>query len=386
MRSLDSLVSDEAVRQREFPVCAEKIYFAHASEAPLPRRVADAMIRATESVTHDPDHEQMLHRISETSVLAAHLIGASPEEIALVGPTSIGLSLIANGLDWRAGDEIVCHRDDYPSNVYPWLALQSRGVRVVYVNPETPGAITPEVVERAMTKRTRLVALATANFVNGFRIDASAIGQLCAAHNVLFSLDAIQSLGAFPLAVEHVDFLSAGAQKWLLGPAGAGIFYVKKSRFEELRPTLLGGWNVIAPQFLAQTELMFPPSARRYESGAPNLIGNTGLGAALELILEFGLSEIAARLVDLKRELVTALSALGFAFIPPVEGENSSGITAFSHPKIPAAHLLTRLAQNGIVVSLRHDRAGREYLRASPHFYNTRAEIEQFAFVLKGAV
>ena len=190
----------------------------------------------------------MLRDIRRARQLCAEFIGAAAEEIALLGPTSLGLSLFANGIPWEAGDEVLCYAGDYPANVYPWLDLRRRGVIVRYLEPERPGEITPELVAAALTPRTRLVALASCHFFTGYRIDVDAIGRLLHERGVLFSVDAIQTLGAFPMNVEHVDFLSADAHKWMLGPLAIGIVYVKKRHFELLRPTLLGAWNVVSPQ------------------------------------------------------------------------------------------------------------------------------------------
>ena len=160
--------------------------------------------------------------------------GAARAGIALLGPTSLGLSLVANGLDWEQGDEVICYLDDYPANVYPWTQLERFGVRPVFLKPGQPGRITPELVAGAMTNRTRLVALASCHFFSGYRIDVDAIGRVAHEGGALFCLDAIQSLGAFPVSVEQVDFLSADAHKWMLGPLTAGIFVVSREHPADL--------------------------------------------------------------------------------------------------------------------------------------------------------
>src|SRR5215207_7891283 len=236
---------DETERQRLFPVTARKTFLAHAAVTALPAAVADAMCGHVRAASGQPqEFDAVLRDIKDTRRLCAQFIQAKPEEIALLGPTSLGLSLFANGLRWAAGDEVVCYADDYPANVYPWIELRRRGVVVRFLEPEQPGEITPELVRSSLTEKTRLVALATAHFFSGYRIDVDAIGRLLRERGVLFSLDAIQTLGAFPLSVEHVDFLSADAHKWMLGPVAAGIVYVKEEHFERCRPTLLGAWNV----------------------------------------------------------------------------------------------------------------------------------------------
>ena len=217
-------------------------------------------------------------RFARPAKPAPGCIDATPEEIALLGPTSLGLSLFAGGLDWQPGDEVVYHADDYPANVYPWLDLARRGVVPRALQPERPGEITPAVVAAALTPRTRLVALASAYFLTGYRIDVDAIGQMLHERGVLFSLDAIQTLGAFPFSVRHVDFLAADAHKWMLGPLAAGIVYVKRAHFERLRPILLGAANVRSPDFISQGEIRFSDTAARYEPGVLNLGPDPGHG------------------------------------------------------------------------------------------------------------
>jgi selenocysteine lyase/cysteine desulfurase len=376
-----ALDADEELRQREFPICARKVYCAHAADAPLPRRVADAMRDSIERASSDArQYELELEHIAETRKAVARLIGAQLDEISFTGPTSSGLNAIANGLDWMEGDEVVCYLDDYPANVYPWLALERRGVKAVLLETPGIGEITPKIVERALTERTRVVALASANFCSGYRIDLDAIGAVCAERGVLFSVDAIQTLGAFPVALDRIDFLSAGAQKWMLGPSGAGILYVKKSRRDLLRPATVGGWNVESRNFIAQREIQYAPGGQKFEPGAYYHCAIAGLGAAIQLLLEAG--QVAERILSLTEALQRAITPAGFEFLSPVEGNHRSGILTFRHPKTPTAQLFEALLKNDVVTSLRFDRDDREWLRVSPHFYNTFAEIAKIADVL----
>jgi cysteine desulfurase/selenocysteine lyase len=380
------LTADEGVRRREFPICARTIYCAHASDAPLPRRVAEAMKESIDRNSIDAreyDHE--LERIAETRTLVARLLGAGENEIAFTGPTASGLNTVANGLDWKPGDEVVCYLDDYPADVYPWLALEQQGVKPVLLEASSIGAITPEIVERALTKRTRLVALASANYISGYRIDLEAIGALCAERRVLFSVDGIQTLGAFPVPLTNIDFLSAGAQKWMLGPSGAGILYVKESRQDLLRPLIIGGWNVVSPNFIAQREVKFESAGRKFEPGAYTHSVIAGFRAAVELLLEAGPSQITERVRELNRLLRDQITPSGFEFLSPGEEKNRSGILTFRHAQKPSDRLWETLKKNDIVVSLRFDRANRGWLRVSPHFYNTESEIGKIAEVLLSA-
>jgi len=381
-----SLVLDEAARRDAFPVCREQIFLAHAGVTVLPRVVADAVIDYTrQSCEHHQEFGPVVARINEARVVSANFIGAHADEIALLGPTSLGLSLFANGIPWREGDELICYADDYPANVYPWMDLARRGVTVRYLHAERPGEITPALVESALTPRTRLVALASCNFLSGYRIDVDAIGRLLRQHGVLFSLDAIQTLGAAPLRVDHVDFLSADAHKWMLGPMAIGIVFVRREHFELLRPTLLGAWNIRSPNFITQPTIDFEPTARRYEPGVLNVAGLYGMRAALDLIASAGIDRVHARLLTLKRALTEPLLEAGFEFIGPIDGPAASSITTFRHPARDAADLFRALEAHNIVASLRFDRAGLQYIRLSPHFYNTLEEIARTVEVLVGA-
>ena len=385
--SIESHVLNEEARREAFPVCRSKIFLAHAGVTVLPKAVADAVIDYTRrSSENHQEFGEVLRDIQHTRRVAAQTIGAGPEEIALLGPTSLGLSLFANGLPWNEGDELLCYADDYPANVYPWMDLGRRGVTVRYLKADRTGEITPELVEQALTPRTRLVALASCNFLSGYRIDVDAIGRLLKARNVLFSLDAIQTIGASPLSVEHVDFLSADAHKWMLGPMAIGIVYVKKEHFELLRPTLLGAWNVVSPNFIAQSEIAFPDTAQRYEPGVLNAAGIYGMRAALEMIASAGIGNVHARILALKSQLIQSLEPLGFTTIGPADGPAASGITTFSHPSADLAGLFRLLEERGIVASLRFDRSGTGFLRFSPHFYNTAEEIEVVSGVLRAAL
>lgn len=378
---LADILRDESLRLTEFPVAREQIFMAHAGVTVLPHCVARAMQEYTEqSCVRHQEFTEAFRLVNDTRRLGAELIGATADEISLLGPTSLGLSLIANGIPWEAGDEVLCYHDDYPANVYPWLELRRRGVVVRFLQPAQPGEITPELVERAVTPKTRLVALASCHFLTGYRINVDAIGRLLRSHGVLFCLDAIQTLGAFETRVEHVDFLSADAHKWMLGPMAAGIVYVKEEHQDLVRPTLLGAWNVKSPNFVAQDEIAFERGGRRYEPGVLNMVGTLGMRAALEMLLDIGIPAISERLLQLKSRLIAGLQPLGFHFISPATGSAASGInTAWREPDsgAPVEKLFDHLTAHDVVVSHRHNREGKGHLRFSPHFYNTEAEVDR---------
>lgn len=386
---LDTLLNDETLRRAAFPACRDRIFFAHAAVAPIPEVAVEAMEEFNRaSATGELDYgEVFLRRMDRVRGAAARLFGGDADEFALLGPTSLGLSLVANGLEWKEGDEVVTYLDDYPANVYPWKQLERLGVRVVYLHPGETGAITPELVRDAITPRTRLLALASCHFLTGYRLDIAAVGSIARKHGTLFCLDAIQTAGAFPTPAGEVDFLSADSHKWMLGPSAAGVFYVAKSRQELLRPSLYGAWNVVSPNFIARDGITFEPGARRYEPGVLNASGLLGMEASIDLLTGFGIDRISVRLLELKAHLCEGLDRIGLKVVGPREGTAASGITSCIDPVRPdrIGELYHRLYGAGVVASFRHDREGRPYLRFSPHFYNTHAEIERVLEVMSGA-
>jgi selenocysteine lyase/cysteine desulfurase len=375
--TLAEVLSNEELRRHEFPVARDKIFLAHAGVCPLPRRVADAISECASQSTLGDQEAFMLHRLDDARKLGARLLNCQPEEIALVGPTSLALSFVAAGLKFRRGDNILIYHDDYPSNVYPWMALTEKGVEVRLLNTRGLGVIRPRDIIGQIDENTKLVALASCHFISGFRIEIAEIGKSLRERGILFCLDAIQTLGAFPTTVEHVDFLAADAHKWLLGPCGAGIFYVRRELQEKLTPPIYGWHNVKNPNFVAQEKIEFRNDARKFEAGTQNLIGLVGLIAAMELTLEIGVENIAAELIRKRAWLIAELQKKGFMVLnAEAKAENTSGIISFYQAGKNLAALHQKVSEAGVIASLRVDRRGQNYIRFSPHFYNTDAELQ----------
>jgi cysteine desulfurase/selenocysteine lyase len=382
--SIDHILADEVLRHRLFPVTQKRIFLGHAGVAPLPGPTVEALKHEAEKASHAQENAEFMVEIEAIRRVGARLINANSDEVALLGPTSLGLNLVAHGLTWQEGDEVVCYPDDYPANVYCWQALAEKGVRVVPLQPERLGEITPELVFKALTPKTRLVALASCHFLSGFRLDYEHIGEELHRRNILFCLDAIQSLGATTIDVRHIDFLAADSHKWMLGPLGAGIFYVKRKHFETLRPALVGAWNVRSPGFVAQPEIAFEATARRYEPGALNMLALFGMKASIELILGLGVKQIEARLLDLRSFSEDKLLSKGFRVLGHANrrSQKSGIITIAIEDQEKAVAQAKKLRENRIDVSLRQMRSGVSCLRLSPHFYNTEAEIEEVIKIL----
>jgi len=382
--TISELLSNEPLRHHEFPVTRQQAFFGHAGDCPLPRRVAEAIsLYANQCTTGDQEKFVFPMVLTRGRQLAADLLHCQPEEVAFVGPTSLALSFIASGLKFRRGDNILIYFDDYPSNVYPWMALAQQGLEVRLMNTRGLGLIRLVDVMGQVDENTRLVGLATCHFISGYRIDITGIGKFLHERNILFCLDAIQTVGAFETTVEHVDFLAADAHKWLLGPCGAGLMYVRRSLQKMVNPPIYGWHNVRSPNYVTQEQIVFRSSAQKYEAGTHNLLGAVGLVAALELILEIGVENIARELLRQRAFLIPALQAKGYAVVhadaPP---QAASGIVSFHRPGTDLVPVHQNLLEAGINTSLRIDRTGQKYIRVSPHFYNTEAELQRMLDLL----
>ena len=377
--TLVEILNNEELRRHEFPVTREKIFLGHAGDCPLPRRVAEAVTDYARQATTGDQEKFAYPAILETGrKLGAQLLNCKPDEVAFVGPTSLALSFLASGLKLRKGDNILVYFEDYPSNVYPWMALAEQGVEVRLMNTRGLGLIRPKDVMGQVDENTRLVALATCHFISGYRIDFQAIGKYLRKRNILFCLDGIQTLGAFPTTVEAVDLLAADAHKWLLGPCGAGLMYVRGSVQGMINPPIYGWNNVRCPNYVAQEHIVLRTGSQKYEVGTHNLLGIVGLVTAMQLLLELGVENIARELLRKRALLIPALQGKGFTVLQAdAPAENASGIVSFCRPGSDLADLHQKLTDAGVVTSLRADRTGQKYIRLSPHFYNTDAELER---------
>jgi len=382
--TIAEVLTNEELRRHEFPVTEKKIFLAHAADCPLPRRVAQAVADYAQQAAAGDQEAVVFPRVLEDGRRrAAQLLQCQAEEVAFVGPTSLALSFFASGLKFRKGDHLLIYHDDYPSNVYPWMALAEQGIEVRLLNIRGLGVIRPRDVIGQVDESTRLVALASCHFVSGYRLDHAAIGKSLRERGILFCVDGIQTLGAFPTTMEYVDLLAADAHKWLLGPCGAGLMYVRREIQARLNPPIYGWHNVRCPNFVAQEQIAYRSGAKKFEAGTHNLLGLVGLNAALTLLLEVGVENIARELLRKRAWLVPALQAKGYNVLnAEVARENASGIVACFKPGADLAPLHQKLLDADIVTSLRADRTGQSYLRLSPHFYNTDAELQRVVELL----
>lgn len=367
---IDSRLLD--MYRKEFPVTKSAIYLDHAGVAPVPLRAKSAVDEFLGEACEKAfiNYESWMGRVEEVRVSSAGLVGASPEEIAFVKNTSHGISIVAGGLDWREGDNVIVFEKEFPSNIYPWLDLERKGVKVNFI-PFGDGIIRVKDIEGLMDSRTRLVTMSSVQSVNGFMIDLPELGELCRRKGVLLFVDAIQSLGAVPMNVRecNVDFLSADGHKWLLAPEGAGIFYCRKELCRDLNPNLIGWKSVAKDSEFENIDFTLKDNALRFEEGSQNVMGIYALGASLDLLLEIGIDRICERVHELGEMIMDEAEKRGYDVKTPRSRHARGGIVSFSGDFDPA-ELRERLRALNLIVNYRGGA-----LRVAPHFYNTQEEI-----------
>ncbi|HML95460.1 MAG TPA: aminotransferase class V-fold PLP-dependent enzyme [Thermodesulfobacteriota bacterium] len=359
--------------RREFPVTDSYIYLDNAGVAPVSLRVGAAVAEFLKEASSlgFAGYAKWMERVERVRGLSARLVGAGSDEIAFVKNTSHGISIVAGGLDWKDGDNVVVFEKDFPTNIYPWLALERKGVSVRYIPLGGDGRISIKDIERLTDSRTRLISISTVQALNGFMMDPGELKDFCSRRGVLLFLDAIQSLGAVPMEVDKygADFLSADGHKWMLAPEGTGIFYCRKERAGEIYPSLIGWKSVVHEAEFERVELTLKEDALRFEEGSYNVMGIIALGAALDLLFEAGIERVHSRILDLGDLVIAEADRRGFEVRSPRERDMRGGIVSFAGPFDPKkvkAGLMTRR----IVVN---ERGGA--LRMAPHFYNTEEEI-----------
>jgi selenocysteine lyase/cysteine desulfurase len=365
----------ESLRRAEFPVAGRWAYFDHAAVAPLPRRSVEAL----RVWADDQLHNGAVHwldweaKLRDLRAALATLIHAHPDEIAFVNSTTHGIGLIAEGFPWRAGDSVVTAAEEYPSNIYPWMNLASRGVSLRLV-PSRGGRVRIDDLAAAMDDSTRVLTISHVEFASGFRNDLDALSELCRSRGVALFVDAIQGLGPHVLDVSRtpIDFLAADGHKWLLGPEGAGFLYVRREWIERLRPIGVG-WHSVVGSYNAPTpEFVLKPTAERWEGGSFAMPGLQAFAASVELLLEVGPEAVSERILERAEAVRDLARAVGWSVYGSARPEDVSGIVALERPGTDPNAVVRLLRARGVVAAARRGR-----LRFSPHVYNNDDDLER---------
>lgn len=367
----------DAVIEQQFPIRGQGLYVNHAAISPWPRCVAEAVSRfAAENAAEGPArYREWIEREQRLRQQLADLLNApSADDIALLKNTTEGISAVAWGLNWNAGENVVLPAGEFASNRLPWLAQAPAGIEVHEIDIRTAGDAEGALIA-AMDEQTRLLSVSAVQWSDGFRLDLARLGAACRERSVLFFVDAIQQLGALRLDVAacQIDFLAADAHKWLLGPEGIAVFFSRAAARRQLR-LLQQGWHMYEnPWVFRRTDWTPAESARRFEAGSPNSLGQAALSAALELLQTVGADIIEARVLSNTGRLLENLPSLpALRLVSATAPERRSGIVAFQPVAGSAARLHRALQKRGIVCAVRN-----QAIRLSPHFYQGTAELEQ---------
>ncbi len=360
----------------EFPQDPTLCYLNHAAVGPWPRRTAQlvanfAHTNMTRGGADYPDWLDVEQRLRQR--LATLINAGSADDIALTKNTSDGLSTIAAGLDWQTGDEVIGVANDFISNQMVWQALESSGVRYQEVDALATGDAEGTLID-ALSSATRLLAVSTVNYATGYRFDLPRLAAACRERKVLLSIDAIQSLGAVPFDLDEIDadFVTGGSHKWLLAPEGNGFLYCRPALRDQLALHQFG-WAMREHPYDFESHAWQPAkTARRFESGTPNMMGIQALDASLSLFEELGMNAVHVRLQANVDHLMNALSAMpGIEIVTPRSAAKRAGILTFRSNLVAGAEMHRSLMEAGVVCSAR---AGG--VRLAPHFYTPTERLD----------
>lgn len=369
----------------QMPITREWAYFDHAAVAPLSQPAADAIRSLTDQALQlgDTVWPQWAGRLEDLRRFAAELLSCDFAEIALVPNTTTGINFIAEGWPWTAGDNVIVPDGEFPSNLFPWLNQQSRGVEVRIV-PRRQGEVRVDDLIERIDARTRIVAVSWVGYASGFRVDIDSLVEQAHRRGVAVFVDAIQGLGMYPLDLTRtpVDFLAADGHKWLLGPEGAGVTMIRQEHLLRLRCVNVG-WGSVKNSFnYAAPILELRDTASRFESGSANMIGGAGLAASMEIFLKIrrmhGNDAIGRRVGELAETLDAELRSLGAITRMPANAANRSGILTFEVPGVEPAQIRQRALQQKVVLSCRDGG-----VRASIHAYNDADDLARLVDVVR---
>lgn len=361
--------------RNQFPVTKNWIYLNHAAVSPLSMHIKEAVLSflneaLEQGYTAAPKWHALIERARENS---AALIGSDKTEIAFAPSTSAGLSYVAKGLKWQPGDNLLIPDCEFPSNVYPWLNLESQGVQVRRF-PTQNGKFNLETLNQFADKKTRLLSLSSVQYGSGWHAPLPSIGEWCRKNQILFCVDAIQSLGVLPMNVKNfqIDFLASDAHKWLTGPEGIALFFCSKRIQDQVHPPMIGWKSVEHALDFDHIDFKLKKGAQKFEAGSDNVLGIHALNAAIELLLEVGIESIEKKVFELNDLLMQGIEKHwpGAEIISSLQPGERSGITAVKLTKSPEI-LLEAFLKEKIYLAAR-----KGWLRISPHFYNTAEEIE----------
>jgi len=360
--------------RRQFPYLeSSKIYFNHAAVSPLPKPVMEKINDYTyeRSVTEINNYKDGLEKTDNLKKQLSNLLNTDSERIAFTKSVTDSLNILAQGIDWKPGDRIILNDIEFPANVYPFLNLKNIDVEIDFVKSQN-GSVSIEDIEKIITPKTRLLSISFVQFLSGFRADLKTIGEICKKNNIIFCVDAIQGAGVVPLNAKEmqIDFLAGGSHKWMMGLLGIGYLFITEELQNRIEQKTAGWLSVKDEWNLLDYQLEYRQDASRFHTGTHSMIGITALNASLDFFESIGFERIYKNILDNTEYFILRLNEIGIKqLLQNTNRNNLAGIVTF--PIKNAEEVFERLLSKNIVGSLREG-----MIRFSPHFYNTKDEID----------
>ena len=376
---------DNNIIRDEFPLAEGLKYLDHAAVAPWPKRTRDAVAAfAHENITYGASRYHLFNEKEDhLRRQIKELVNApSIDDIALLKNTSEAISVVASGIKWNPGENVVTCAEEFPSNWIPWDAQKVRGVSLRKVDVRVPHP--EQALIKACDKHTRVLTVSSVQFSSGIRLNLELLGDFCRENNILYCIDAIQSIGAHGIDVQKIqaDFAMADGHKWMLGPEGLALFYCNAAIRDEL-DLYQYGWHMTETPYTTIVDSWKPVNnARRFEAGTNNMLGVYGLSASLSLIEQLGMAAIEAELGDRVSYLLDELAKLDrIRLLTPLDPGRRAGIVAFQVEGTDQRELHLTLRENNVICALRRDA-----IRFSPHFYTTTQVINETLDILSSNI
>ena len=380
--NIDKVNTSDLIKARKlFPYLNKGVvYLNPASTGPMSLRVKESIneLLYLKSEGKIDDYKELLRRADESKQLLGKLLNTSADRIAFTSNTSSGLNILAQGIRWEKGDRILLGDVEFPANVYPFMNLKDMGVEIDFVKSEN-GIVTAEDLISAITPKTKLISVSYVQFLSGYRIELEKLGSTCKEKGIILSIDATQGLGALTLDVQkcNVYFISCGTQKWMLGLQGMAFIYISEELQGKLKTASVGWLSVENAWDLIDYDFTLKKTANRYQPGTLNTFGIYAINASLKMFDEFGFNNIEEQVLSNSKYLIEQLTDTGFTpLLKNFSKNNLAGIISFKRED--AEDIFNYLQTKNIVIAVREG-----IVRLSPHFYNTKDEIDKVVAELK---
>lgn len=368
--------------RQEFPIRERFAFLNHASVAPIPASTHAAIAEFARAAAEEgpANYTGWLHAMAMARENAGTMINADPNDICFVKSTNHGLIIVANSINWKAGDNVIGLEHEFPANLLPWKNLRHHGVEFRGVPEQADFTYNIDDIVARMDSRTRLLSVSWVEYSTGVRNDILQLGEICRERGILFCVDGIQGLGVLPVDVSTapIDFLMADGHKWMLAPEGCGFLYIRRDLIPELNDNMAGWCGMKNPQDYDNTEQGYKPTARKFEEGSHNLMAINALGASLRIIEGAGKQYVENRIRELTTYLLEKSREKNYKTVTPEKWENRAGIISLYKDGVDVDATAKRLAEDHQIIIA----ARRGYLRVSPHFYNEEEELDRLVEAL----